>query len=136
MGTLREDIASGAEWIARALLSSCYRADFTPASLREIDRFFDDHTRDGVAKRGGLLSQDLGRRLFAIGAYLGEVVRREAGGEWTGDDGDDHAEITVELRWPDGMRCWPVQRALKRFKNGAEDGVAAWGALLLSHRKT
>ena len=128
MGTIKEDIATGSEWIAKALSSSGYRADFSPQSLWEIDRFFDDHTQNGAAKPGGLLSQDLGSRLFAIGSYMGEVVRRKIGGDWVGDDTTAQAEVLVELRLPDGTRCWPVQRAMKRFKNGAEDGIAAWGS--------
>ena len=128
MGTIKEDIKSSADWIARALNSSDYRADFTPQSLWEIDRFFDEHSRNGAAKPGGLLSSGLGQRVFAVGSYVGEVVRRKLGGEWIAEDSDPEAEINVELRLPDGTRCWPVQRVMKRFKNGPEDGIAAWGA--------
>lgn len=126
MGTIKEDIAESSDWISRALQSSGYRADFSPHSLSEIDRFFDDHSVNGTAKPGGLLSQDLGPRLFAIGSYIGEVVRRSVGGEWVGDDADPEAEITVELHLPDGSRCWPIQRVMKRFRNGPEDGIAFW----------
>ncbi len=128
MGTIKEDIDKSADWISRALTSSGYRADFTPQSLWEIGRFFDENSRHGKANFGGLLSQHLGQRIFAIGSYIGEVVRRELGGEWVGNDDDPEAEISVELRLPDGGRYWPVQRVMNRFKQGAEDGVAAWGA--------
>lgn len=128
MGTIKEDVQTSADWISRALQSSGYRADFSPQSLWEIDRFFDEHSQNGVAKPGGLLSQDLGSRLFAVGSYIGEVVRRQIRGEWIGDESDPEAEINVELHLSDGARCWPVQRAMKRFKNGAEDGIAAWGS--------
>lgn len=127
MGTIKEDIAAGGDWISRALRSSGYRADFSPESLWEIDRFFNEHSQNGVAKSGRLLSQDLGSRIFALGAYIGEVVRRKLGGEWAGNDADPEAEIAIELRLADGTCCWPVQRIMKRFKNGAEDGVVAWG---------
>ena len=128
MATLKQDINASADWIANALSSSGYRADFTPQSLWDIDRFFDDHSSAGVAKPGGLLSDNLGQRVFAIGSYMGEVARRRLGGEWIGNDEDPQAEIDVELRFADGVRCWPVQRAMKRLKNGAEDGIAAWGS--------
>jgi hypothetical protein len=127
MANIKEDIDKGADWIARALSSSGYRADFAPPSLWEIDRFFDEQSQNGAARAGGLLSSSLGQRIFALGSYMGEVVRRELGGTWSGDDNDPEAEINVELQLPDGTRCWPVQRAMKRFKNGAEDGIAAWG---------
>jgi hypothetical protein len=128
VASIKNDISAGAEWIAGALNSSGYRADFSPEGLWEIDRFFDDQSRGGAAKPGGLLSKDLGQRLFAIGAYVGEVVRRNLGGDWVGDDADAQVEINVALHLPDGTRCWPVQRVIKRFKNGAEDSVAAWAS--------
>lgn len=127
MGTIVEDARESAEWIATALSSSGYRADFTPDSLWEIDRFFDEHSRDGEPIAGGLLSESLGSRVFALGSYVGEVIRRNVGGEWRGDDSHPEAEINIELRLPDGAQCWPVQRAMKRLKNGSEDGVAAYG---------
>lgn len=127
MGTIKEDIAESSLWISRALQSSGYRADFSPQSLWEIDRFFDDHSVNGTPKPGGLLSKDLGPRLFAIGSYIGEVVRQKLGGEWVGDDADPEVEINVELHLPNGIRCWPTQRAMKRFRNGPEDGIAVWG---------
>ena len=58
----------------RFCVSSGYIADFTPAGLWQIDRFFDEQTQGGTAKLGGLLSQDLSSRLFAVGAYIGEVI--------------------------------------------------------------
>ena len=127
MNTLLEDIEPSAEWISRALNSSGYGGDFTPQSLWEIDRFFEEQSRDGLAKPGGLLAEGQGQRLFAVGCYMGEVVLRVMGGEWVADDADPEGEINIELKLPDGTRCWPVQRAMKRFKNGAEDGVAVWG---------
>ena len=130
MNALIDDIEPSADWIAEALNSSGYRADFTPQSFWEVDRFFEEHSRDGEAKPGGLLVEARGQRLFAVGCYMGEVVLRTLGGEWVTDDADPEGEINLELQLSDGTRCWPVQRAMKRFKNGAEDGIAAWGSAL------
>jgi len=130
MANLREDIETGAKWIANALVSSGYRADFTPQSLWEIDRFFDEQTAHGEPKRGGLLSENLGQRIFSIGSYMGEVLRQHLGGTWKTDDGDPQGEVNIELYLADGTLCWPVQRAMKRLRNGDEDGIAVWGAAL------
>lgn len=130
MASLVEDLDVSARWIARALSSSGYLADFSPASLWTIDRFFDDNSVAGLPRPGGLLATDLGGRLFALGAYIGEVIRRASGAQWRTDDQDPHGEVNVELVLPDGTIIWPAQRVMKRFQNGAEDGLAAYAAAL------
>jgi hypothetical protein len=127
MGAIRQDLQEACDWIVKALSYSGYKADYSPASLWDIDRFFDDQAKGGQPMPGGLLSQDLGSRLFAIGSYVGEVIRKAKGGEWVGDEADPQVEMNVELRLPDGTKCWPVQRVMKRFKNGSEDGIAVYG---------
>lgn len=126
MTTLKDDLPASAEMVSHALQAAGYDADYSPGSLREIDRFFDENVVSGSAKAGGLLSTELGARLFGIGAYIGEVVRREKGGVWICNDIDLQAEINVKLQLSDGTICWPVQRVMKRFKNGAENGIAIW----------
>ena len=122
-----EDAKESWLWMATNLSSSGYAADLSPVSLWEIDRFFDEQSRRGKARPGGLLSRQLGSRLFAIGAYVGEVIRRARGGEWIADDDHPRAENNVAVRLFDGTILWPVQRVMKRFKNGAQDGIAAYG---------
>jgi len=80
MPSIRDDIQTAAEWIATALTASGYKADFTSNSLLEIDRFLSEHSRGGKPVPGGLLSESLGSRIFALGAYSGEVVRLNIGG--------------------------------------------------------
>jgi hypothetical protein len=127
MGNMAEDIVANAEWISTALSSSGYIADFSPESLWELDRFFDEQSKDGMALPKGLLEEDLGMRMFCIGAYLGEVLRRRLGGEWEWDENDPQAEINVSLRCNNGAVCWPIQRVMKRLANGPEDGIAVYG---------
>jgi hypothetical protein len=129
MGTLIEDARSSAEWMAKALKSSGYNADFTINSLKEVDRFFDEHSKNGQPIAKGLLSQQLGSRLFAIGSYVGEVIRRAVGGSWRGNDADPKGEINIELVLPNGTVIWPVQRVMKRFKNGREDEIYVYGVV-------
>jgi len=127
MGSLVQDAAKSAAWIAEALKSSGYKADFSIQSLKEVDRFFDEHSRDGRPVPGGLLGEQLGSRLFALGAYVGEVIRRTNGGTWAGDDADPKGEINIELVLPNGGRIWPVQRVMKRLQLGREEGIYAYG---------
>jgi len=129
------DVQSAAEWIAKALSSSGYHADFSLGSLREIDRFLDDQAPGGRVRPGGLLSEQLGQRIFGLGAYTGEVLRRRCGGNWEGNDADPNAEINIALKLADGSLIWPVQRVMKRFKGGAEDGIYAYGVVLCREKQ-
>lgn len=132
--TVVSDAEKAGNWIATALTASGYKADFSVCSLQEIERFFIEHTEDGQPKPSGLLAQDLGVRLFALGSYVGEVIRREGRGEWVASDHDPHAEINIAVRLPDGGVIWPVQRVMKRLKNGPEDNIYHYGlAVLKAH---
>ncbi|HEY6259124.1 MAG TPA: hypothetical protein VIY51_25385 [Xanthobacteraceae bacterium] len=129
--SIADDARSAAAWIAGALSSSGYAADFSIKSLKEIDRFFDEHAPDGKPKPGGLLSENFGNRLFSIGAYVGEVICRQTGAEWQGDDSDPDAEINVTVRLKGGQIIWPVQKVMKRLQNGAEDSIYGYGIALV-----
>ena len=126
MGSLIEDTKTSADWVGNALRSSGYKANFSMESLKEIDRFFDDQSHDGQPTPGGLLSEELGARMFAIGSYVGETIRRLYGGKWVANDNDPRGEVDIEFHLPDGTIMWPVQRVMKRFKNGRADGIHAY----------
>jgi hypothetical protein len=127
------DALASAEWISTALSQSGYRADFTLESRKQIDRIRRRAGSEQTAQAEGLLSEQLGARLFAIDAYVGEVIRRQNSGEWQGDDNDTQAEINIAVRLKMGTVLWPVQRVIKRFKNGAEDGIWIYGATASAH---
>ena len=64
MSTLAEDIPKAAEWVARALNTSGYKADYSLESIREIDRFFDEQSGpDGILQNNGT-----GQILFSLGS--------------------------------------------------------------------
>ena len=76
------------------------------------------------------MNEGLGQRIFGLGSYVGEVIRRDVGGTWNGDDADPAAEVNITLVLDDGSVIWPVQRVMKRFKNGREDSLVAYAAAL------
>jgi hypothetical protein len=73
------------------------------------------------------LAESTGARLFAIGSYAGEVIRRVHGGEWQTDDSDPKGEINISVKLLNGTVLWPVQRVMKRLQNGSEDGIYVYG---------
>lgn len=127
MGTIAEDLHDAAVSMADVATQAGYSFDFTPASLWEVERFLDDNATAGEPTPGGLLSKDLGSRVFALGAYVGEVIRDTAGGEWVTDDALD-ADLTVTLKTPDGVLLWPNQRVMKRIMVGASENVIDYAA--------
>lgn len=128
MATLLQDIPGAAVAAGHALRQSRYAADFSASSFWQIERYFDDNSSGG--KPRGDLARDTGKRLFAIGCYVGEVIRRARGGEWKADDNDPQGEIHIALHLPDGTVIWPVQRVMKRVTGGASESIAAYGLAL------
>ncbi|MFC0019508.1 hypothetical protein, partial [Roseibacillus persicicus] len=127
------DAKAAAEWISGALNYSDYNADFSLKSLYEVDRFFEEQTKDGEPVEGGLLSEDRGQRLFALGSYVGEVLIRKTNGVWFVDANDPAAEINIQIRTESGVEAWPVQRVIKRYRNGPEDSIGDYGQALLRY---
>ena len=119
--TLAEDIPKASAWVAEALNSSGYKADYTLESLQEIDRFFDEQQTEG-----GILSKNRGSILFSLGAYIGETAIKLYGGQWHTDDSDPQGEITISVKLANGTVIWPVQKCMKRYQNGAEDSLYAY----------
>lgn len=133
MATLLQDVAASADWISGELRSCGYGADFGPASLWEIDRFVDENFREGMPRAGwgrrritGLIDPTGRVYGFALGAYVGEVIRRGLGGQWAGDDSDPLAEVNIELRLPQGVNIMPVLRCAQRQVRGPQDSIARY----------
>ncbi|QES38647.1 hypothetical protein DEJ48_39330 [Streptomyces venezuelae] len=125
-----DDVRTSADWMAAALDSSGYQADFSPHSLRAVERFMTEQSSSGRAAANGLLATGLGARLFGLGCYVGETIRLSLGGVWAGGDADPASESDVAVRLSGGSVIWPVQRVVKRFQNGPEDSLVVYGVSL------
>lgn len=128
--TLDEDIHTACEWVVMALNSSGYKADYTVESMKEIDRFIDEQSGEN-----GIISRGRGKILFSLGCYVGETVIRLYGGKWHTDDNDPEGEINASVELDNGTVIFPIQRVIKRYQNGSEDGIYAY-VYVLSPDKT
>ncbi len=96
--------------------------DYSPASLKELDRIVDDLRRDQRFEAVQTL-------LFSMGCYVGEVLVRHAGGRWrtTEEVGMGRvASSPIAVEMPDGRGCNPVARVYRRFQKGREDSLTAF----------
>ncbi len=121
INTLEQDIVIAAQWVVTALNKSGYRADYSLESMKEIDRFFDEQNVPN-----GILSQNRGQIIFAIGSYIGQTIINLCGGKWRTDDKDPEGEINIAVETTNGIMVWPVIRCMKRMTNGAEDSIYAY----------
>lgn len=128
--TLGEDIHTACEWVVMALNSSGYKADYTLESMKEIDRFIDEQSGEN-----GIISRGRGKILFSLGCYVGETVIRLYGGKWHTDDNDPAGEINASVELDNNTVIFPMQRVIKRYQNGSEDGIYAY-VYVLSPDKT
>lgn len=123
--TLMEDIPKAAEWFIGAMDTSGYPLDGTLESFQELDRFIDEQKRPG----GVLLSDLRGSILFGMGSYVGQTLIAQLGGRWETNDEDPEGEVNIAVHMDSGT-VWPVQRVMKRFMNGSEDSIYAYGIAL------
>ena len=105
---LIDDLELASKWVAKALNSSNYQADYSVESLKEIDRFFKEENRPD-----GILSKNVGQILFSLGAYVGK---------WVTDDGKD-AEINVQVVLDNGISFLPVVSCMKVYQASEESNL-------------
>ena len=115
---LIDDIPLGVAWVTNNFNATGYRADGTIESLKEVDRFIDDEH-----KPGGVLDGKMGAVVFGLGCYIGQVIIDTFGGQWVTNDNDPMGEVNIAVNLSDGSTIWPVQRVIKRIKEGPENAI-------------
>ncbi len=128
---LVDDIPVAAEWVRGNLIASGYAADWSVASLKEVDRFIENENRPG-----GALDGKAGSILFGLGCYVGQVLIRAYGGQWVTDDADPQGEVNVAVRLGGGAMVWPVQRVVKCVKEGPDNAIYPYAVVLARRSAT
>jgi hypothetical protein len=131
-----QDVTDSANKGSQALLALGFKADFTFESIQELERFMKENVEaEGGAKSNGELSSNVGNKLFSLGSYLGEVIRRKIDGTWEGDDADPDVTVNVAVKGPKQLEIFPIQRIMKRLQNGEEDDVWAFARITIDSVK-
>lgn len=125
---MNDEVVVLANRAVEAARASGLDLDYSPGSIEDVETLLNDLWKIGrpgpigrLLVRKGRSDEDTVYLASVIGAYVGEVFRREFGGEWYldtqfGTDG------TVALRIGDRV-VFPPAKVYKRLVNGPEDNV-------------
>ncbi|MEN2402478.1 hypothetical protein GKZ90_0021995 [Flavobacterium sp. MC2016-06] len=118
MPTLKEAIQTQSEWTKKVLKKDGFNIDGTISSLIDVDRFLTENLENGEPKKTGrLFGEDLKTKLFAVGAYVGEIIIKNVNGaEWITEN-NTHGELDISLKLPNGTKIEPIQKVMNRFRN-------------------
>jgi len=126
-----DDLMSAQAQLAVGLAAKVFRVtlDYSESSIQEVEKVLSklheaipkgpDDSRVKYALSTPEVLQEVST---SMGAYIGEVIKREWGGKWK--EGSriypDQKLLTLETV---GMDIWPHMKVAKRSKNGPEDDV-------------
>lgn len=99
--------------------------DFSEDSIQKIEQILDSFTKSLTSHtKTRFLQRDFLRNQFVFGAfivggYVGEVIRRNFGGEWiieSSPEGNDSVALKIN-----GLKIFPVLKASNRLANGTKE---------------
>jgi hypothetical protein len=121
-GNLGREMRAKADAFAGVASTHGYELDYSWESLERLERLLDGlfATRNPLGRMRGKLSiRRFHRMVPLVGAYVGEVMRGQLGGEWSVNDEFGEPGVLI------GPETWifPVAKADKRFRNGHSDSL-------------
>ncbi len=123
-----DELAQAAVYLAREQFE--IDLDFSEDSLQQVETILDGYykilpkgvmrTLGQILKRGPS-QEEIQRMAMVWGAYIGEVIRRHWGGEWTTESNAPvGAVLTLRVH---EIEMFPPAKAYKRLTNGPEDNI-------------
>ena len=85
--------------------------DYSPESISQVE--------EALAE----VANDIEWLCRMYGGYVGEVLRRQHGGEWSLDDDLPDAERVIGLTLSNGTRLFPPSKVAKRLHQGEGDSI-------------
>ena len=102
------DIIRTANWISNFLIREGYHIDYTLQSLKEIDKFF----KEKINKI--LENVDNNRNfIFAIAAYIGEVIKMHFDGKWNISREVDLDDEAIGIDFKNHAAIYPLNITLE-----------------------
>ena len=114
-------VAQSQQAVKLAKMQSQESLDFSADSLDGVERILSGiHARSKQAPPEGLTDEQLAEAANVWGAYFGEVIRRNYGGQWT-TSADGVLEIVLS-----GTTSQPIAKVRKRIADGASDNLRVY----------
>lgn len=130
--TIQEAIQEAVEYLLAEEDKLGLVLDGSALSLEGVEALFDE---DGDTP--GALPSDPDERaklLFAIGAYVGQVVIEESGGaaRWVPGDADPDDPWAAYLEGTEAdYQAYPMAKVVKRDENGAEESLVSFATVAI-----
>jgi hypothetical protein len=108
--------------------------DFTQESLTHVEAIATALHKEmpkgflGKLLKRGPSEQDLDLMSKMLGGYVGEVIRRQRGGDWAISEQFN----TLGLKFSDDEWVFPLAKAYKRLTNGSEDDLAFFYKVIIN----
>lgn len=121
--------AAAADAVAYAGQQFGIALDYSEESVERVEqllgKLYDSIPRGFLSKltKRSPSPKDLERMATMVGAYIGEVVRRNLGGTWKLESSAFPGQQMLTFQTEDGIEMWPQVRVSKRLANGPEDNV-------------
>jgi tetratricopeptide (TPR) repeat protein len=98
--------------------------EFHPAAIAALDAFIDlTWGEEGAAPDDDRWQPNAGKAsaIVGLGAFFGELMRRQLGGEWRDDPARPDNPYTARVVLAGGHQVFAIGKVYKRLKNGVED---------------
>ena len=131
---LRE-LKNACEYLVQQYASINISLNYTPESVKELDRLFNDEFKDGepinpdsaFAKRQGII-------MTGVAAYLAEVfLKNSVNSKMEIDTGDKSWYVNFQVISANGWSVEPGQRVIKRKLEGEESNFYDYVVVMLQY---
>ncbi len=128
---INQSIKYYSNWIVNCFATENLDLNFSTDSLKHLDKFIDDHSINGEPKPNGILNKNHEEILFGMGIYLGETIKKYLpGSKWLISE-EENNSLTGDLILPNDAHVFPIEKIFKRFQNGSEDEIYAYGLIVI-----
>ena len=105
--------------------------DYSDSSVELVEsmaaQLYDTVPRGMISRlfRKGPSAEDIDQVCKMLGEYIGEVIRKQNGGEWSFNEAVVPGSLIIELRIGE-TQIFPPSKVSKRLANGSEDNLYSY----------